>query len=38
MSSITIDGSLANAEPGERLIDAINRAGIQLPQVCYHPT
>jgi formate dehydrogenase major subunit len=37
MSSITIDGSLANAEPGERLVDAINRAGIQLPQVCYHP-
>ena len=37
MARITIDGSVVEAEPGQRLIDAINRAGIELPQVCYHP-
>jgi len=37
MSNITIDGCVVEAQPGERLIEAINRAGIQLPQVCYHP-
>ena len=24
-------------KPGERLIDTINRSGISIPQVCYHP-
>jgi len=37
MSSIMVDGVRSEVQPGERLIDAINRAGIQLPQVCYHP-
>jgi formate dehydrogenase major subunit len=37
MSNITIDGSVVEARPGERLIDLINRAGIKLAQVCYHP-
>jgi formate dehydrogenase major subunit len=37
MSTITLDGSLREARAGERLIDVINRAGVQLPQVCYHP-
>ena len=33
---ITIDGALASAFVGERLIDAINRSGKELAQVCYH--
>src|SRR5437660_2539861 len=37
MSTITLDGSAHDAREGERLIDVINRAAIQLPQVCYHP-
>src|SRR5882672_12639832 len=37
MARITIDGSMVEAEPGQRLIDVIGRAGIELPQVCYHP-
>jgi formate dehydrogenase major subunit len=37
MASITIDGSAHDVKPGERLIDVINRAKIQVPQVCYHP-
>ncbi|HUB25522.1 MAG TPA: formate dehydrogenase subunit alpha [Tepidisphaeraceae bacterium] len=37
MSVITLDGSAQQVKAGERLIDVINRAGIQLPQVCYHP-
>jgi len=35
--SITVNQSTRAIEPGERLIDAINRSGIDLPQVCYHP-
>src|SRR5712671_4925893 len=37
MSSITVDGTVLDVRPGERLIDVINRAGAPLPQVCYHP-
>src|ERR1700690_2102830 len=37
MSTITLNGTVREARIGERLIDAINAAGIQLPQVCYHP-
>src|ERR1700683_4816364 len=37
MSKITLNGSGREATAGERLIDVINRAGIELPQVCYHP-
>jgi len=37
MSTITLNGSVREVRVGERLIDAINLAGIPLPQVCYHP-
>ncbi len=37
MSDVVIDGSVRKAEAGERLIDVIGRAGIELPSVCYHP-
>src|SRR5436305_15106408 len=37
MGSITINGSSHEAEAGERLVDVLNRAGAELPQVCYHP-
>jgi formate dehydrogenase major subunit len=37
MSTIMLDGSTQEVRAGERLIDVINRAGIELPQVCYHP-
>jgi formate dehydrogenase major subunit len=37
MIPILIDGAEVQAENGERVIDVINRAGMQLPQVCYHP-
>jgi formate dehydrogenase major subunit len=33
---ITIKGSSYDAKAGERLVDVINRAGKELPQVCYH--
>ncbi len=35
-NSILINGKTYLAKPGEPLIDAINRAAIALPQVCYH--
>src|ERR1700692_1149970 len=37
MGSITINGARHEAKLGERLVDAINRIGTKLPQVCYHP-
>src|ERR1017187_2405572 len=37
MIPISIDGTSHEVAPGERLIDAINRAGISLSQVCYLP-
>ncbi|MCU1338594.1 MAG: putative formate dehydrogenase [Bryobacterales bacterium] len=37
MPRISINGSELEARDGERLIDVINRAGLQLSQVCYHP-
>ncbi len=37
MASIIIDGASHRAEPGERLVDVINRIGTKIPQVCYHP-
>ena len=37
MAVISIDGTPYEAADGERLIDAIHRAGIALPQVCYLP-
>src|SRR5579863_84701 len=33
----TMDGKPQEIQPNERLIDLINRCGIELPQVCYHP-
>jgi formate dehydrogenase major subunit len=35
-AKIIIDGATHSASSGEPLIDVINRAGIPLPQVCYH--
>jgi formate dehydrogenase major subunit len=32
-----LNGKAQEADPAERLIDAINRVGIRIPQVCYHP-
>jgi formate dehydrogenase major subunit len=37
MITVTIDGVVHEAMSGERLIDIINRAGINISQVCYHP-
>ena len=34
---IEIDGSFQEVSEGDGLLDAIRRAGIELPQVCYHP-
>src|SRR5579872_3996986 len=34
---VLIDGSIHTARPGERLVDLINREGLKLSQVCYHP-
>jgi formate dehydrogenase major subunit len=35
--SVTVNGIALKFVPEERLIDLINRASIQLPQVCFHP-
>src|ERR1700686_3935969 len=35
--TVLIDGSPKDAQAGERLIDGIGRAGVELPHVCYHP-
>ena len=35
--AVTINGKVHAFRPGERIIDAINRSGIEIPQVCYHP-
>src|SRR5271169_9831 len=37
MSTIILNGCPREGHVGERLIDVINRAAIELPQVCYHP-
>jgi formate dehydrogenase major subunit len=34
--AITINGKPQALRSGERLIDVINRSGIEIPQVCYH--
>src|SRR5882762_9619574 len=34
---VVIDGLSHAAHPGERLVDLVNRMGLKLPQVCYHP-
>jgi formate dehydrogenase major subunit len=35
--TILVNGSPNDAREGERLIDVIGRAGIEIPHVCYHP-
>ncbi len=35
--TILINGTLCEAAAGERLVDAVLSAGIDLPHVCYHP-
>src|SRR5580698_3318924 len=37
MATITINNKVHSFSLGEHLIDVINRAGEQIPQVCYHP-
>ena len=37
MPAVTINGKLQPFTAGERLLDVINRAEAELPQVCYHP-
>jgi formate dehydrogenase major subunit len=34
---VVIDGAEHSAREGERLVDLINRVGVKLAQVCYHP-
>src|ERR1700685_3513528 len=35
--TVTLNGRPRSTLPGERLIDLINRSGIDVPHVCYHP-
>lgn len=35
--TVSVDGVIQQSSAGELLIEVINRAGVQLPQVCYHP-
>src|SRR5438128_1200343 len=35
--SLTVDGTHRQSKPDERLIDLLNRNGLKVPQVCYHP-
>jgi formate dehydrogenase major subunit len=35
--NVSIDGVTRDAQNGERLIDVINRVGVPVPHVCYHP-
>jgi formate dehydrogenase major subunit len=35
--SVVLNGRPQEIQPGERLIDTINRSGILIPQVCFHP-
>src|SRR5439155_24349212 len=35
--SLTVDGTPRESKPDERLIDLLNRNGLKVPQVCYHP-
>ena len=34
---VTIDGTATEAKTEERLVDLIQRAGAEIPHVCYHP-
>ncbi|HUA92642.1 MAG TPA: formate dehydrogenase subunit alpha [Terracidiphilus sp.] len=35
--SVLLNDKPQATKPGERLIDVINRSGIKIPQVCFHP-
>jgi formate dehydrogenase major subunit len=35
--SLTVDGKVTEADDTERLVDLLNRTGVHIPQVCYHP-
>jgi formate dehydrogenase major subunit len=35
--SVTINGTAYAIQPAERLIDLIDRSGVDVPHVCYHP-
>jgi len=35
--SVILNGAPQESMPGERLIDVINRSGVEIPQACYHP-
>ena len=37
MVEITLDGRALQAEDGELIIDAAERAGVYIPRFCYHP-
>ncbi len=37
VANVAIDGVVREAPTGELLIDVINRSGVSVPQVCYHP-
>ncbi|MDB5323463.1 MAG: putative formate dehydrogenase [Phycisphaerales bacterium] len=37
MSAIILNGVVREVQAGQRLIDVINQASIELAQVCYHP-
>src|ERR1019366_6766089 len=37
MARVKVNGLAREARDGEHLIDLLNRLGIKLPQVCYHP-
>jgi formate dehydrogenase major subunit len=37
MPNIVIDGKPLLIAPGESLLGVLNKAGIEIPQVCYHP-
>ncbi|HLQ76738.1 MAG TPA: molybdopterin-dependent oxidoreductase, partial [Terriglobia bacterium] len=37
MDKVAIDGVVQEAQPDELLIDLINRTGVSVPHVCYHP-
>ena len=34
---LTVDDKVVEAQPGERLLELLNRTGTKIPQVCYHP-
>jgi hypothetical protein len=34
---VTLNGRSQAIQSGERLIDLINRCGVEVPHVCYHP-